>query len=110
MERFFYASRSIRGQSVKVLEFIYRTYPEAHSVLGMPWRIGLELVEAGAEKSRRNEYWMLYCSTYPHMDSETFQGFEEWYSGIVNRAAASTKSKEEIMENVKNIIDMTTEG
>lgn len=105
MERFFYESGADSSRWAELTEFVYRTYSDAKAILHMPWRVGKEIVSKGAEETRRKEYWLMYCCMYPHMTSENFQQFSTWYDSLTH--PEPKKTKEEIMNTVESIINMT---
>lgn len=105
MEGFFYESRALGDRRTKVLEFVYRTYPSAERILRMNWREGLELVSEGIKESQRREFWLMYCSAYPHMTQDNFQTFTDWY-GQIEQPKETKMTKDEIMSKVESILAM----
>lgn len=71
----------------------------------MPYRLGIDVLNEGLEKARRDEYWLMYCCAYPHMTQDNFEQFSTWYESIVR--PAPKQSKEDIMNRVAQIIAMT---
>lgn len=66
----------------------------------------MEIITEGAKKSKRDEYWMLYCSMYPHMTEDSFESFDSWYDRINAPKISVKKSKDEIMSDVERILRM----
>lgn len=108
MERFFYESRATIGEQARIKEFVYRTYNSAESLFKLPWREGIEIIRYGSEKARKSELWQLYCATYPHMTSENFVGFEEWYNSLITKQNQPKRTADSILSDIQNIISMTT--
>lgn len=107
MERFFYQCRAIR-EEYELKDFIYQTYQSAATdILKMPWRDAAQIVAEGRKRAQKHDFWLMYCSMYPHMNEDNFVEFEAWFEGLKNKTEASKKSADEIVADVNSIIAMT---
>lgn len=59
------------------------------------------------EKQKENSAWELYLTIYPNMTEETFIPFEDYYNK--KRMKIRDKTEEEILKDVKEIIDTFNE-
>lgn len=106
MEGFFYQCCAI-PQSAELRDFIYRTYSgAAREVLILPWREGVEVVNAGRERTQKDKFWLMYCNMYPQMTEDTFVDFEAWYEDL-KRPPMPEKTADEIIADANRIIGMT---
>ena len=72
----------------------------------MPFWDGLKIIEEGRKKVSEERLWEQYLTIYPHMTEENFVSFNEFKSDAF-KPASSKKTKNEIMNEVKNIIELT---
>jgi len=64
------------------------------------------LLNEAFKKSEEERAWGLYLTQYPNMDEKTFKPFEEFYKPKEqNQAVEETKTAEEILNNVKELMN-----
>ena len=81
--------------------------------MDMPANSGVGLIEEAIFQKNKADNYQLYLAYLPNMTADNFMTFEEFISeAITERSKPSGelskpkhKSKEEIMNNVENIID-----
>lgn len=67
------------------------------------------LLDKASDKQAENTAWELYVSVYPKMTKETFVPFEKFYNpGKIQKE--EVKTEEEILTNVKKILDSFNGG
>lgn len=69
------------------------------------------MLQAAYESKREERAYQLYVSVRQNMTEETYQEFEEFYKPPKENAEPENKqSAEEILMNVKNIMDSNSWG
>lgn len=77
-------------------------------VIKLPIKNITRLLIKANDKQKENSAWELYVAIYPKMTEETFIPFEEFYNNRTTKI--EDKSEEEILEDVKGIIDTFNES
>ena len=72
----------------------------------MPFMDGLKIIAAGRKKESDNRLWEQYLTIYPHMTEENFVSFTEFKSDAY-KPKETKKTTEDILNDVKHIIDLT---
>jgi len=70
----------------------------------MPLEDGLEMILKAIKEREKDKAWQLYLTVYPNMEEKTFKPFEEFYSPQESPKVDNSKSVDEILEDVKNIL------
>lgn len=64
---------------------------------------GIKIINQAYEKKREEKMFQLYLMKYQHMDEKNFIPFSEFYKPV--NQIDEEESIEDILENVKNILD-----
>lgn len=71
--------------------------------MGMNVEDGAELIVKAIEKRDEERAWQLYLTKYPYMTEEDYIPFDTFYNP--NRGKEESKSAEDILEEVKKLLD-----
>lgn len=110
MERFFFTSFKI--DEVKTLEFLLRTYSNVDYILALEYKNGIEFISEGYKKSTEEKVWHRWLADYLicSVIGTEVKSFEEYINkafGSNSNNEESTLTKQEIEEQVKDIINLT---
>lgn len=72
----------------------------------MPYQDALKVIAKGREKDSEKRLWDQYVSIYPYMNDDNFISFEEFKNKTV-KPAEPTRTKEDVLDEVEDIIEMT---
>ncbi len=66
---------------------------------------GIQMISQIYEKQREDRHFTLYASQYPHMSEENYITFEEFYKPQKANEVVETKTSEEILADVKELMN-----
>ncbi|WP_082707767.1 hypothetical protein [Paenibacillus sp. DMB5] len=79
-------------------------YGSIDYILEMGYEGGVEQILKAYEKETEQKQWDLYLMRYQHMTKNDFVPFSEFMQKPAQKASASTKTKEEILEDAEMIL------
>lgn len=71
----------------------------------MPIEDGIEIIIKAFEKQVEYRVYQLYVAQYPYMNEENYKTFEEWYQPRKVNEIENNQSVEEILDDVKTILN-----
>lgn len=69
---------------------------------------GAEIIRKAVEKHQEEKAWQLYLMRYQNMTEDTYVSFDKFYNP--NREEVENKTAEEILAEVKNLLDANEWG
>lgn len=70
--------------------------------MGLPIGVIRELIIGAWKRKDKENAWQLYVNVYPTMNNETYISFQDFYAP----KKVDVRTEEEILSEVKDIIDM----
>lgn len=88
---------------METYDLLLTRYPSIEHVFNMNVEDGAEMIVKAYEKQAEEKAWSMYLTLYPNMDEKNFVPFDRYYNP--NRGKQETKTKEEILLEVKSLLD-----
>lgn len=77
-------------------------------MLNLSFEEGIELIQKAIEKQAEERAFQLYVARYPWMTEKDFIPFEEFYKPPSRQVVTNNQTADEIILDVKNIMDNFT--
>lgn len=87
---------------------LLHSYYDFNYILKQPIKIITKLLIKAKNKENENFAKSMYIALYPKMNEETFISFDEFYNK--GNTTTSVQTEEEILTDVKDIINTFNEG
>lgn len=81
-----------------------KRYNNIEYIMNMDIEDGLNIIIKAFKNDTKDKLYELYLTKYPNMDRDNYISFEEFYKKCTVTQVNTNKSKEEIYDNVKNIL------
>lgn len=105
MEKFFIKSFTVDEITE---ELLLRRYNNIDYILNKDFESGFRLIEVAHEKDIEEKLWQQWLALYPNMTADNFISFEDFKSEtLIKNAVLENKSKDEILADVSDIINLT---
>lgn len=76
-----------------------KRYGNIDYVMHMDFKDAVKLINEATEDERKEKYWQMYVSCYPHFRKENIISFEEFYENSKPKKI-DTRSKDEVMRDI----------